>query len=223
MTTPIAALLVEDNRDYSEALALAFEGSARVRLARRFATAEIALRHLHEIQLEIILLDLALPGMSGVEAIPHFRRKAPQARIVMLTQSDAEKDVIRSISLGAAGYLLKSSPIGVIIEAIEFVAKGGASLDPKVARYILENLSQRLPNDSVKVDLSERETEVLYMIGEGLVKKQIADRLRISYTTVDSHVRHIYEKLQVTNAPAAVSQAYKLGIFLPRKPPPSSL
>lgn len=220
MKRPVNVLLVEDNRNYGDVLALALAGDRQVRLVQRFATAEVALRHLRDEAVDVILLDLRLPGMSGIEAIPQFREVAPHAKIIVLTQSDAEADVIRCISLGASGYLLKSAAMGEIFESVHSVAQGGASLDRKVARFILDSLKERLPEGVPATALSERETEILTMIADGLVKKQIAKGLHVSYATVDSHVRHIYEKLQVGNAASAVSKAYSLGILsLQRKPP----
>ena len=159
--------------------------------------------------------DLRLPGMSGLDALPHFASSAPQAKVIVLTQSDNEADVLRAIALGAAGYLLKSSTITQIKEGIRTVIEGGASLDPGVARFLIKTLQARLPKTSTEATLSERELEILALLGEGLVKKEIADRLGISYPTVDSHVQHIYEKLKVHNAPAAINIAHRLGIFPP--------
>jgi DNA-binding NarL/FixJ family response regulator len=165
---------------------------------------------------DVILLDLRLPGMGGLDALPHFTSTAPQAKVIVLTQSDCEADVLRAIALGAAGYLLKSSTITQIKEGIRTVIDGGASLDPGVARFLLKSLQARLPTAKSEGLLSDRELEILALLGEGLVKKEIADRLGITYPTVDSHVQHIYEKLQVHNAPAAINIAHRLGIFPPK-------
>jgi DNA-binding NarL/FixJ family response regulator len=219
MKTAIEVILIEDNREYREAINLALRGTSHILLKNQYANAELALRRLEDGSIrtpDVILLDLRLPGLSGIEAIPLLRKAAPGARIIMLTQSDHEADVLKAISIGASGYLLKSARVGDIVDGIGLVAEGGATIDSGVARYLLDNLKVRLPEIGVKVKLSKREVEILNLLSEGLVKKEIADRLSIGYTTVDTHVRHIYEKLQVTNAPAAVSKAYKLGIFTAR-------
>lgn len=220
MSKPINVMLVEDNREYREVISLAMAAYPCVELSQQFANAEMALRYLDEGLLEkprVILLDLRLPGMSGIEAIPALRRAAPESKIILLTQSDQEADVIRAISSGASGYLLKNAKVQDIIEGIESVANGGATFDSGVARYLLDNLKERLPEAYSEIRLSDREREILGFLSEGLVKKEIADRLSIGYTTVDTHVRHIYDKLQVSNAPAAVSKAYRLGIFTARR------
>lgn len=217
MSAPISVMLVEDSPEYRAVVRLALERAPDIELKGEFGTAEIALRSVQDAsvinQPDIVLLDLQLPGMSGHDALPYFNKVLPNAKVIILTQSDREADVLRAIALGASGYLLKSSTVTQIKEGIQTVIGGGASLDPGVAKFLLESLQSRLPKvESAKV-LSHRELEILTLLGEGLVKKEIAERLGISYPTVDSHVRNIYEKLNVRNAPSAISTAHRLGIF----------
>lgn len=219
MKTPITVMLVEDNREYREVIRLALDRDQHTELACEFGTAEVALRSLRDRAIQrppdVILLDLRLPGMSGIDALPHFTQSFPSAKIIILSQSDEEADVLRSISLGASGYLLKSSTILQIKDGIRHVFEGGASLDPSVAKFLLKSLQSRTPQAESATLLSERELEILTLLADGLVKKEIGDRLKIAYPTVDSHVRHIYEKLDVRNAPSAISKAHRLGIFPP--------
>ncbi len=214
--TAIQIMLVEDNRDYREVIELAISEEESIQILSQFGTSEIALRSLQDpatIKPDVILLDLRLPGMSGLESIPYFHQYSPAAKIIILTQSDRKSDVLQAISLGASGYLLKSARVHEIVDGIRTVHSGGASLDAGVAKFIIQKLQARLPTEKLKIDLSQRELEILTLLSEGLVKKQISDQLSISYSTVDTHVSHIYEKLHVNNAPSAVSKAYKLGIF----------
>jgi DNA-binding NarL/FixJ family response regulator len=208
-------MLVEDHAGYREVITRALKREADLELISQFGTAEIALRGLQnpaeKDRPDIVLLDLNLPGMSGIEAMPWFKKYAPQSNIIILTQSDKKDDVLRAIALGARGYLLKSATVQQITEGIRTVAEGGASLDPEMAVYLLNTLHGR-PVEAEKA-LSDREQEVLSLLGDGLVKKEIAERLDISTTTVAYHVKHIYEKLEVQNAPAAVAKAYRTGIF----------
>lgn len=210
-------ILVEDHPDYRDSVDLALSTAADIELTNQFGTAEQALRHLQydaNFQMpDLILLDLNLPGMTGIEAIPWFKKQAPQTAIIILTQSDRETDVVNAIAAGASGYLLKSSSRNQLIEAIQLVLEGGAPLDVSIAKYILKMLQTRPRKKQESIALSSREVEVLTQLGEGLVKKQIADVLNISSHTVDNHIRHIYEKLQVPNAPAAISKAYRSGIL----------
>ncbi len=217
MKRKIRILLVEDNPRYRDAIVLALQPEADLQICGQFGTAEIALRTLIgqavSEQPDVIVLDLRLPGMSGHESLPRFLAAAPAAKIVILTQSDEEADVLRAIALGASGYLLKSSSSTQIVDAVRNVLAGGASLDAGVARHILNTLKSHLSKGQSETVLTSRQMEILVLLGEGLVKKEIAERLGIGYTTVDDHIAHIYQRLGVRNAPAAVNKAHVLGLF----------
>lgn len=218
-TDPIRIMLVEDSAEYRRVIAMAIDDQPDMHLVRHFGTTEVALRTLSAAtapdQPDILLLDLRLPGMGGLEAIPLIRKAAPTVRIIVLSQSDEPRDIYRAIAAGVSGYLLKSATLEEIATGIRMVAAGGASLDKHVARYILDAMRPQQP--AAASLLTDREQEILELLAEGLVKKEIARRLGISYATVDTHVSHIYAKLDVANAPAAVSQAYERGI-LPSRP-----
>jgi DNA-binding NarL/FixJ family response regulator len=214
----IRIMLVEDNKEYREGIGLILKHTPDIELISEFATSEVALRDLKTLSTrnpDLVLLDLRLPGMDGLESLPYFCTYAPYAKIIILTQSNSEKDVLRAIKQGASGYLLKTASAEEIIEGIKMVMDGGSPLDPGVANFILKSLKQRLPEEQSDTVLSERELGVLNLLAEGLVKKEIAVRLDIQYTTVDYHVSHIYEKLNVKNAPAAVNEGHKKGLFTP--------
>jgi DNA-binding NarL/FixJ family response regulator len=193
MSTKIRVMLVEDNPEYRAVIHLALEDETDIELTSQF--------------------DLNLPGMSGLEALPHFQTALPSTKTLILTQSNAEADVLRAITLGASGYLLKSAALHEITGGIHNIMKGGASLDSGVAKFILNTLQQQLPQHETEKLLSNRELEVLTLLGEGLVKKEIADRLKVTYSTVDSHVANLYSKLDVKNAPSAVNIGHRLGLF----------
>jgi len=217
MKRMIRVMLIEDHPEYREVLAVALEKAPDMNLTGQFGAAERALRslqdhHKHN-EPDIILLDLNLPGMNGLDAIPLFTAASPNARIIILTQSDKEAEVLKAISLGAAGYLLKSSTVGQILDGIRAVRDGGTPLDAGVARFILNKLKTKPPKGKAEEALSERETEILTMLAEGLQKKEIADRLKIGTTTVVTHVNHIYLKLNVGNAASAINKAHRLGLF----------
>ncbi len=210
-------ILIEDNCEYTEVIRLALEEEHDLQLIASFRTCEVALRHIQDaskLQPHIILLDLRLPGMNGLEAIPYIQKYSPNAKILVLTQSDDQADILEAIERGATGYLLKSSTLEKITSAIRTIANGGASIDPQMARYILNKIRKRpLQTTDYENALSKRETEVLKLLSQGLLKKQISDRLGISTATVSTHVSHIYEKFEVKNAPSAVTTAYQAGIL----------
>jgi len=217
-TAPVNILLIEDSPQYRRVVEIGFSRDSEFKFLLATGTAERALDVLSRIgegedRPDLILLDLNLPGMSGLAAIPRLLEKAPTAKILVLSQSNREADVVAAISAGASGYLLKSADIQQVKESIRNVMAGGAALDPKVAHCILQTLREKHPVSEEGQLISDRELEILKLLAEGLVKKQIAERLQISSFTVAAHVRNIYTKLQVVNAPAAVSQAFRKGIL----------
>ncbi|MBL6923635.1 MAG: response regulator transcription factor [Akkermansiaceae bacterium] len=216
MKEKITIMLVEDNPAYRRVIQRALKDDPYIEEMVYFGTAEIALRGLEatpKIVPDLILLDLSLPGMTGLDAIPKFLHSLPDAKIIILTQSDSEVDVIKAISSGAVGYLLKSSTRQQIKDAIWTVMDGGASLDSAVSIHVLEALKERSPQIELDRNLSEREMATLRLLAEGLSRKEIADRLGIGVTTVVTHLNRIYEKLDVPNAPAAISKAYQSGLL----------
>jgi DNA-binding NarL/FixJ family response regulator len=210
-------MLVEDHAGYREVITRALKREATIELISQFSTAEFALRTLEHSKgddlPDIVLLDLNLPKMSGLEAIPWIKDYSPDSKILIITQSDMEADVLKAIQSGASGYLLKSSTAKQVVEGIQMVMNGGAPLDAGVARFILDTLKSKLPKDKPKADLSNRELEVLTLLAEGLARKEIAERLGISTYTIIYHIKHIFQKLEAINTPAAVSNAYKSGIL----------
>ncbi|MEP2776173.1 MAG: response regulator transcription factor [Luteolibacter sp.] len=222
MTAPkIKILLIEDNPEYRHVICFALQDDPRLELIDQFGTAEQALRSLQNAETrkvpDVILLDLHLPGMSGLEALPWLTEYVPDSHIIILTQSENEFDVLCSIKSGASGYLLKSSSAQEIKAGIQTVMEGGASMDPRMAIYLLDSFKRKKAPVKEDHSLSEREMEILTLISEGQARKEISQSLKISPKTVDNHIAHIFDKLGVANAPAAVARAYKTGIFPPGK------
>lgn len=218
MSSPTLVILVEDNPEYRNVLKMAFEFDDDIDLIGIYGSGEHALRAMEPkskkaLNPDILLLDLNLPEMSGLDAMQWFRNYLPNAAIIVITQSDAESDVLSAIRKGASGYLLKSSTVQQIKDAIQTVKNGGAQLDSKVAKHIMAQVQQAPEADASQVALSTREMEVLALLADGLVKKEIAVKLGISFFTVSTHIRHVYDKLNVLNAPAAVSIAYQTGLL----------
>lgn len=210
-------MLVEDHAAYREVIARILKREASMELSSEFSSAEFALRELENSKdkkkPDLILLDLNLSGMSGLEAIPWFKQYSPDSKIIILTQSDASADILKAIQAGAAGYLLKSSRADQISEGLRTVLDGGAVLDTKLAHFILDTMKSKLPKETLPIALSEREMEILKLIADGMAKKVIAAELGIRETTIIYHTKHIYQKLDAVNAPAAISKAYRAGIL----------
>lgn len=213
----IKIMLVEDSPEFREVIAFGLGDEPDMAIESQFNTADAALRSFESQPKnqapDLILLDLNLPGISGLEAIPKFKASAPDTEIIILTESEREADILSAISSGAVGYLLKESSLDQITEGIRIVIDGGASLDPNMARYLLKTQNQSNQKSDDGQHLSPRENEILNLLAEGQLQKQIADELNISPKTVGFHIGHIYTKLGVQNAPAAVHKAHRLGIF----------
>jgi len=175
MKKPTAIMLVEDHVGYREVLEQAISLAPSFELLSQFGTAEIALRSLQNkspsTTPDLVLLDLNLPSMSGLEAIHWIKDYAPKTEIIVLTQSDKESDVLNSIAQGASGYLLKSAPVTQIKEAIPTVMDGGVALDPSVARFILDRMKSRPVKEKPEKALSDRELEILTLLAQRHVKK----------------------------------------------------
>ncbi|MDP4623910.1 MAG: response regulator transcription factor [Akkermansiaceae bacterium] len=217
MNEKIKVMLVEDSHEYRHVIQFALQDDPTMELVGIFGTAELAIRSLQNEATrtfpDVVLLDLKLPGISGIEALPSLASLTPRSKILILTQSESEADVLAAIRLGAAGYMLKSSSIQDLKSGIQAVTKGGASVDPKMALYILNtvrNESAVLNDDSL---VTEREAEILRLISQGLTRKEIAVELHISPKTVANHIAHIFEKLNVPNSPAAINKAHEMGLL----------
>lgn len=208
-------MLIEDHPKYRKVIEMAMQHEDDMFIGSMFGAAEVALRNIREGKNspDLILLDLNLPGMSGLEALPLLKSLLPETKIIILTQSHQESDVLAAIQQGADGYLLKKSTVSQIKEAVRTVMAGGASLDGNVAQYILHKLQKKKPEVKTGKPLSERELQILTLLSEGLLKKEIGHRLGISYGSVATYIRRIYEKLNVLNAAQAVNKAHRLGLF----------
>jgi DNA-binding NarL/FixJ family response regulator len=167
---------------------------------------------------DVLLLDVGLPGINGIEALAHIHQIAPSTRAVILTVFDDAEKIFQAICAGASGYLLKTSAIDEIADAIRQVMEGGAPMTPKVAKMVIDlfgkmGKTRRQPTGSDDYDLTPREKDILELMVEGLIKKEIADRLDLSVHTVSTHLRSVYEKLHVNTNTGAVAKAIREGII----------
>lgn len=206
-----AVWLIEDNDAFRAAAERVLRGIRDVRATRAFVSCEAALAELEKPGLEapdVILLDVGLPGMSGIEGIPLLRRRAPAARIIVLTVFDDSGKVFQAICAGADGYLLKSASLDAVRAALDELQRGGAPMNGQIARLVLQEFARR-GGAQRDYGLTPREREVLERMVQGMTKKVIGADLSLSIHTVDFHLRSIYQKLHVHTRTGAVAKALK--------------
>lgn len=193
----ISVAIVEDNADLRRSLTLLLEESPGFRCAGSYGSAEEALRQLPKIAPEVVLMDINLPNLSGIECTRQLRELAPQSRVIIITVYRDHEKIFRALRAGAWGYLLKRSSPDSILQAITEVHQGGAPMSSEVARKVVEAFQSPPPQPSELLDLSPREREVLDLLAEGLPDKEIASKLNLSLPTIRYHLKHIYDKLHV--------------------------
>ncbi len=211
---PTTVWLVEDHDDCRRMVARVINHAPALRCPQAFANCEDTLSALaREPAPDVLLLDLGLPGMDGIEGIKAIKRLAPSTHVIMLTVFDDHEKVFAAICAGASGYLLKTDDGEAITRAIQEVLQGGAPMNPRVARLVLGMFTRLAAPAHRDYGLSPRETEILDLMVKGLIKKEIADRLGLSFHTVDNHLRSIYGKLQVHTCSGAVAKALQERLF----------
>lgn len=192
--------IVEDNAALGISLRKIIESDPALRCVGVWGSAEDALRKIDAFRPHIVLMDINLPGMSGIEATARLKQHLPDIKVVMVTVYREHDQIFAALKAGACGYLLKRSTPAEVREAIHNVRGGGAPMSPEIARRVVEAFHTPFRPDPSTVDdvkLSKRETEILELLCEGLANKEIADRLEISVETVRVHLKHVYEKLHV--------------------------
>jgi DNA-binding NarL/FixJ family response regulator len=202
----LTASIVEDNEQLRSTLARVINRAEGFRCLSQYATAEAALETLPKDPPDVVLMDINLPGMSGVECVRQLKQVAPQILVVMLTVYEDTENIFKALAAGAAGYLLKRTKTAELLEAIREVHRGGSPMTTHIARKVTQSFVRAGPSPQPTENLSQREQEVLDLLSHGHLYKEIADKLGISYETVHTYVRRIYEKLQVRTRTEAVAK-----------------
>ena len=204
-------VIVEDDPLLLENLTLLLSGEGGITVAGAYRSAEDALKLLRNARPEVMLTDIGLPGMSGVDLIKKAKEEMPELEIMAHTVYEDRENVFSAIKAGASGYILKGSTPREIIESIHSLYKGGAPMSPKIARKIIHEFQDEVTNDQFL--LTPREIEIAKRVEEGLTYKEIGERLNISTHTVHTHIKKIYEKLQAKDRSDAIIKARKRGII----------
>lgn len=208
LSEPIRVLIVDDHPVVRDGLRGMFAGDPDFEAVGEAADGAEALTLAQQLQPDIILMDLRMPGMDGITAIRRISELGLAARVLVLTTYDKDSDVVPAIQAGATGYLLKDSPREDLIRAVRAAHRGESILAPSVANRLMKRI--REPGQEA---LSDREIEVLALIAQGLNNREAAARLFISEATVKTHLMHIYAKLGVNDRAGAVSTAYQRGLL----------
>ena len=202
----IRVCLVEDDSRIRDGLSMLIDGTSGFRVINGYPRAELALKSLPEDRPDVVLMDIKMPGMSGIECVRQLKRLLPEVNVIMLTTYEDEDLLFESLRAGAVSYLLKRTPPTKILEAISDVHHGYSSLTGKMARLLVRFFQENRPETSGVEKLSEREREILDRVARGLRNKEIGAELSVSENTIRSHLRNIYEKLQVASRAEAVAK-----------------
>jgi DNA-binding NarL/FixJ family response regulator len=205
----IRAAIVEDQRDIRDGLTMLINGTPGYRCTGVYRTMEDALVGITADSADVVLCDIGLPGMSGIEGIRILKERHPRLSLLMLTVYDDDERIFDALCAGASGYLLKRTAPARLLECLREAVSGGAPMSPEVASRVIALFREIRPPERADYDLTPHETRLLKLLVDGHNYTTAADELKVSYNTVKFHMRHIYEKLQVHSKSEAVAKAMR--------------
>jgi DNA-binding NarL/FixJ family response regulator len=206
---PIAVAIVEDNKDLRVGTEYVLKSSPAFEVVGAYEKAEDLIEKFEEIMPEVVLMDIELPGMSGIEATSILKKEHHHLQIVILSVFEDDENVFQAICAGACGYISKPVMPNQIADVVEQAFSGASPMSPHIARKVLEMFKQHLPPPKADYNLTAREIEVLDMLIQGYDNKMIAEKMFLSTYTVRAHIRNIYDKLHVHSKSQAVAKALK--------------
>jgi DNA-binding NarL/FixJ family response regulator len=198
--------IIEDDKEIRESLAILIEGTDGFSCISHYGSVELALDMIIEDNPDVILMDINLPGMTGIEGVKLIKEKMPNCEIIMQTISENDKDVFDSLCAGACGYLKKNTPPAKLLDAITEAVNGGAPMNMDIARLVVNSFK---PEENKENPLTEREKDVLRGLCDGKSYKMIAGELFVDINTVKFHIRNIYRKLEVNSKGEAIIKAMR--------------
>ncbi|HTE30263.1 MAG TPA: response regulator transcription factor [Chryseolinea sp.] len=204
----ISLAIVEDLAEVREGLKQFISLNPEFTILDTFETAEEAMQDLPGLNADIVIMDVNLPGMSGIECISQIRKKIPRTQFIMFTVYESDEKVFEALKAGASGYLLKNTSLPQLTEALKELHNGGSPMSAQIARKLVTLFREEHADAEPTIGLSKRENEILQLLSKGLLYKEIADQLSISVGTVRQHIHNIYEKLHVQNRTEAINKAF---------------
>jgi DNA-binding NarL/FixJ family response regulator len=208
----IRAAIVEDQREIREGLKALIDGTSGYHCTGAFRAMEEALEGIARQLPDVVLVDIGLPGMSGIEGIPLLKERYPAASVLVLSVYDDDDRIFSALCAGACGYLLKKTPPARLLESLKEAVEGGGPMSPEVAGRVIKLFRDFRPPGQTDHDLTPHEIRLLKLLAEGHNYKTAAGELKVSVNTVSFHMKHVYEKLHVHSKSEAVAKALRSGI-----------
>ncbi len=202
----IAVSIVEDDAQVRASLGKLIDGAPGYRCVSQHSSAENALVEIPKFKPDVTLMDINLPGINGVECVRRLKPQLPGTQIIMLTVYQNTEHIFNALSAGATGYMLKQTPPNELLAAIREVNAGGSPMSSHIARKLVQSFQHVTDTTQAAQSLSPRESQVLDLLAKGYLYKEIAERMAVTYATVHTHIRHIYEKLHVRSRTEAVAK-----------------
>jgi len=211
----ISVSIVEDDAEVRQSLARLINSSSGYRCVSEHPSAEEALEKIPRVNPDVTLMDINLVNLNGVECVRRLKPILPATQIIMLTVYQNTEHIFNALAAGATGYMLKQTPPAELLAAIKEVHEGGSPMSSHIARKIVQSFQRPAPAKGEADHLSPREAQVLDLLAKGFLYKEIADAMHVSYATVHTHIRHIYEKLHVRSRTEAVAKHLNKGRVFP--------
>jgi DNA-binding NarL/FixJ family response regulator len=200
--------IFEDNKKFRESLEFVIVTSSDMELCGSFEDTHFLQKRIEALQPDVVLMDINIPGKNGIDAVKEIKEQFPKVQVCMQTVFEDDEKIFASLCNGASGYILKNTPPDKLLQAIREVADGGTFFTPSVAKKVLQSFQQQKTNDEF-VQLTEKEKETLKHLVEGNSYKMIADKMNLSFHTIHTHIRNIYEKLHVSGKGEAINKAIR--------------
>ncbi len=214
----ISVSIVEDDAAVRQSLARLINSSPGYKCVSAHESAEEALEQIPKVKPNVTLMDINLVNLNGVECVRRLKPVLPNTQIIMLTVYQNTEHIFNALAAGATGYMLKQTPPAELLAAIKEVHEGGSPMSSHIARKIVQSFQRQAADNSETDSLSPREAQVLDLLAKGFLYKEIADAMHVSYATVHTHIRHIYEKLHVRSRTEAVAKHLRKARSLPALP-----